>query len=304
MWCSIFPSTNRGIDGEAQLDLQSEKRLLHFLQLHNSSMILKFVQLWKFSLPAIQAISCLLLLKLHRKLEIKMTPVVLVWSELLGYQTGCRKKQIACSFWHNLPILCICIMKQQFGHTCQHDVDQCDCREKVLHKNMVAGIACASYHEQWPKRACAIDEQMMFSQPATLAIWHPNLIFLSTIRGMDKRSRDCKRAAGNRDQDVFLLRVCSKVWLECFWSYRRTQSTTTFVHLSIMKQTIATLQASSCCWLSISKSAKAKIKLHPLVVGFLTFSSSLLTMLWELSTKHWYKRAGIVRDEWLSHTTG
>jgi hypothetical protein len=79
------------------------------------------------------------------KLEIKMTPVVLVWSELLGYPTGCRRKQIACSFWHNLPILSICIMKQQFGHTCQHDVDQCDCREKVLHKNMVAGIACASY---------------------------------------------------------------------------------------------------------------------------------------------------------------
>jgi hypothetical protein len=32
-------------------------------------------------------------------------------------------------------------------------------------QNMVAGIACASYHEQWPKRACAIHEQMMFSQP-------------------------------------------------------------------------------------------------------------------------------------------
>ncbi len=95
---SIFPSTNRGIDSEAQLDLQSEKRLLHFLQLHNSSMILKFVQLWKFSLPAFQAISCLLLLKLHRKLEIKMNPVVLVCSELLGYVTGCRKKQIAWSF--------------------------------------------------------------------------------------------------------------------------------------------------------------------------------------------------------------
>jgi hypothetical protein len=131
-------------------------------------MILKFIQLWKFSLPAIQAISCLLLLKLHRKLETKMTPVVLFWSELLGYRTGCRKKQIACSFWHNLPILWICIMKQQFGHTCQHDVDQCDCREKVLHKNMVAGYA--SYHEQWPKQALAIHEQMMFSQPVTLAI--------------------------------------------------------------------------------------------------------------------------------------
>jgi hypothetical protein len=46
--CSIFPS-NPDIDSEAQLDLQSEKRLLHFLQMHNSSMILKFVQLWKFS---------------------------------------------------------------------------------------------------------------------------------------------------------------------------------------------------------------------------------------------------------------
>lgn len=202
MRCSIFPSTNRGIDSEAQLDLQSEKRLLHFLQLHNSSMILKFVQLWKFSLPAIQAISCLLLLKSHGKLELKMTPVVLVRSELLGYPTGCRKKQIACSFWHNLPILCICIMKQQFGHTCQHDVDQCDCREKVLHKNMVAGIACASCHEQWPKRACAIHEQMMFSQPATLAIQHPNLIFLSTIRGKDKRSRDCKRAAEKQETGI------------------------------------------------------------------------------------------------------
>jgi hypothetical protein len=135
------------------------------------------------------------------KLEIKMTPVVLVWSELLGYPTGCRRKQIACSFWHNLPILSICIMKQQFGHTCQHDVDQCDCREKVLHKNMVAGIACASYHEQWPKRAC-VHDQMMFSQPATLAIRHPNLIFLSTIRGKGKRSRDCKRAAEKQETGI------------------------------------------------------------------------------------------------------
>jgi hypothetical protein len=42
----------------------------------------------------------------------------------------------------------------------------------------------------------------MFSQPATLAIKHPNLIFLSNIRGKDKRSRDCKRAAEKQETGI------------------------------------------------------------------------------------------------------